>query len=346
MSIGKSSAAVAMLLLNLSLAGFVLATPDEQFVDRGVVKDVDDGRSLLVADLKPIVAASIMMRADVVDQGRQKIGRVVDLVIDPRMAKVSLVLVEAVSLPRTLPTDVLDQARAVRRAEGDRDQTIAQLPRQRDLLAFPCEAFAERLDDHGRLMLLGDRADGVLIDPEQASKPFTRRWLDEQFLVRQDRASWQEAQRDPPHTVRGPGGDYRLQRYSALQGREIGDAAGTPLARVVDAGVTLRNRRLPYIVIQLTAGPTGRLVAVPLAAFVSITGEPWRLGVPRDRLADLPKFRRDHWPTVLDHRWSDLVRKPPLQNPGDGVQVRAAGATELTAPGTDARGAVSDDASS
>jgi hypothetical protein len=326
--IGRLLAAGTVLLAAIALGQEIQGHPKLPTADLGIPPEVLEDRSILWQDFGPTIAGSSLIGREIIDRYKNRVGKVIDLLIDPWTAELPLVLVEMVVQPETPAPQVVPQARGeappARRPQAQPEKRHAK----HRPVAFPAASLDLLADPQGYLHLVGDRGDAALLSPRELSETLTREWLVERSLERTDLESWRVAvhvpSREDPQAAPHPQNHYPLLRFSQLQNQAVQGEHDVPLGKIVDVAVATQHRRVPYAAVALADDPSQQLYQVPLLALVAEEGQPWRIELSESRVKIAPKIDPQHWPTTIGRGWHEYVSERYNTNPRDGVELQKA----------------------
>lgn len=231
------------------------------------------------------VRMSKLIGAPVADQGGEEVGKVSDIVVEPKRDQVSYL--------------VLSMSKGM---IGLREKLVA-LPYQAIKFGSPAETRVYVTVNKDVL----DKAPGFDDSkwPSQANADYYRS-LDNYYKTQLSGAmqgqapTTQPSEAQPAAAQMEEGTDW-FRRASKLEGRGVTSRTGENLGRIEDLVLDQKTNKVLYAALEYD----GKLHAVPISAF---TADPKDqkliLDTSKDQLKQAPSFDEDHWPSQADPRWS------------------------------------------
>jgi len=144
---------------------------------------------------------------------------------------------------------------------------------------------------------------------EEPGQPLTRAAGAKVFAHFEQPVPWKKEKADRP-----------LALVSQLRELPIANAAGKRLGRIDDFALLLDKGLVGYAAVTMDED-AAQLFPVPLSAFVVTPEvEHWVLELPKDILAQTPRFNANAWPDKIDRGWVEYVHVRYGRSPFAGVR--------------------------
>lgn len=143
----------------------------------------------------------------------------------------------------------------------------------------------------------------------ESGQPLTRAGGAKVFKHFEQPVPWKQEQAERP-----------LALVSQIRELPIASAAGKRLGRIDDFALLLDKGLIGYAAVSVDED-AAQLFPVPLSAFVVTPEvEHWVLELPKDILAQTPRFNANAWPDKIDRAWVEYVHVRYGRSPFAGVR--------------------------
>ena len=262
-------------------------------------------RETVADDLTPSVGdatpGSRLIGESLWGQDGQKIGKIVDLMIDPYYARLSSLVVE----PAT-KTD-----------------------RKRRLLVpielVECEG--ESITVSRDIKAIGSNTTSLL--PEGKATPYTRRMALATYRHLDLQPYWvKTVGKKPASTNQTATRDDRFFLLTNLRKQSVTDPAGEKLGHIADLVVSKTDGKIVYALLnhqhKAKGNETTRMFPIPLAAFVVPTNSgKWSIDLPEELLDNTQVVENGKLPKEINRGWVDYIHVKHGGGVFDGVQRKA-----------------------
>jgi sporulation protein YlmC with PRC-barrel domain len=263
------------------------AQPRSQAPER---RAADQSRDQLSKGLPAgMVKASDLVGKTVENQNGDNLGKIEDLLIDPKASRADFVIFQPGSkffsgpeASRTAPATPGATTGAANESRSARD----------DYYAVPASFFSE---SGKKLTLSGDR-DKIMGAPHFAKD----KWPD---LAD---AKWRE-EADKHYGLSAKAGTDKLVRAHDLLNKNVRNPQNENLGKIEDLVLELKSGRVHYAVLEAGGflGVGDKLFAVPLSAFTaSPDGKDYVAQASKDQLKNAKGFDKNSWPTTASRDWT------------------------------------------